>query len=343
MTAIEMPEVFDVPNEEPVDLDAIFSDAPAVAEQSQELAEAKDNGAAADGYEQPDSGSERPIESFLPEATEPEQPVEKTVATGVDLAMREVMEQIIEQNDFIRTCEGEVEDAKAELKMAKENFDKAVERLRELCTKLEFFRKADENDAARPLLSLQSSAESSGEEEEGQLAADNESDLEPGGSDTEEVQNGTEDTDEETETAIRGTPVKLRVTVDVYDGPKLLVKQGEEFEVSDIYADGEIAVEHVDEGGIVLRKDEFEVIEWEHSPKSAESPLVELQKFLGCSEAQAQSFAEYGIQSVDELRDALADGIASGDVNECMKVLTAVKGVGKKKAEKILELVKARG
>lgn len=326
MSVVEMPETFDVPKTEEVDLESFFDSAAAgTGEPSADQPVAEVTGDSSE----PQPEEERPIESFLPDEAKPADQV-AAVSPGVDLAMREVMEQIIEQNDFIRSCEGEVEDAKAELKLAKENFDKAVERLRSLCTKLEFFRKADENDAARPLLGLQDEPAADADHE---LQQDEEP-VEPAQEETVSAAKPSNDQD--------GVPIKIRVIKDVFDGGKQLLKVGDEYAIADTYEDGSVAVDHQTEGGIIVEEDEFEVIEWRHEPKEPD-PKAELQEFLGCSESQVENFVEYGIGSIDELKEALSDGLASGSDQECLKVLTAVKGVGKKKAEKILELVKARG
>ena len=135
-----------------------------------------------------------------------------------------------------------------------------------------------------------------------------------------------------------GVPVRIRLVQDVFEGEKQLLKTGDEFAIADQFENGEVAIDHPTEGGIIVEVHEFEVIQWQQEQTPMTDPQLELRKFLGCSESQLASFVESGIESVEELCNALCHS----EQSENLKILTAIKGVGKKKAEKILELVKSR-
>lgn len=256
-----------------------------------------------------------------------------------------LLEEIHEQNKYIRYCEGEIEHCKGELKAAKENFDQALSRLRMLCEKL---TKPLENDGERPLLDAQPEPQPE--------AKTQPEDEEPiyGESFGEEVASQVGETTDPTK-IVTSRPVRIRIVKDVLEdieNPQspILAKVGEVFDVMKVETesliDGGVVLEdevyiQVGDVSICLEPEEFDVIEWEQvqpeteQPAEAEpeSPSSDLISVLGISESQAAKFSKVGINTVAELKEKLASGFD----------LTTVPGVGKAKAEKFSSLLADHG
>jgi len=214
-----------------------------------------------------------------------------------------LLEEIREQNKYIRYCEGEIDNCKGELKSAKENYDKALSRLRMLCEKL-----------TKPL----GDCESGNDEDEKPLT------KVPG-------------KEEEGKPTVRVH--LLKNILDDTDDPNspVLATAGEIHEVLEkVYETTSEIWINLGETNICLEPDEFEVVEWKaeldnsipQPAESTETSLTSLKEFLGISDNQAAKFAAAGIETVQQLKDKLADNFD----------LTSISGVGMAKAKKFTQL-----
>lgn len=265
---------------------------------------------------------EQPTQADDQDEEEDFQPVGESTATPPTpqphhTPSQTLLEEIREQNRYIRYCEGEIENCKGELKSAKENYDKALSRLRMLCEKLTK-PLGDGEDDDKPLLAVP------GKEEEGKP--------------TEESKQNTADYQ-----AIPSQPVRVHLLKNILedtDDPNspVLATAGEIHEVLEKQYEttGEIWI-NLGETNICLEPDEFEVVEWKaelansipQPAESTETSPASLKEFLGISDNQAAKFATAGIDTVQQLKDKLAENFD----------LTSIPGVGKAKAEKFAQMV----
>lgn len=238
-----------------------------------------------------------------------------------------ILQRIKDQGDWIRTCEEIVDSKKASLKEAKEQLEEAMLRLRVLCDELT----ASLNDEDRPLFNqvvvpTEPEAATNLEEKATRVVG------------------------------VPGTRVMVRITKDLvdlgFDPPKLLVSKGAEIEATWIETQqeedrGEIldAVElwiKCNGEDLALDADEYEIIQElsvpvaEAKPEEKESEpenyylYFELQKTLEISDTILQRFVAAGINNLDDLKVSIASGFD----------LTKIKGIGKAKAEKIIQKLK---
>lgn len=346
-TVIEMPEVLQVAVSQSVSqtvapvspvatIDELFADsAPPIPEPQPEPAREE---------RESNQDSEQDEEVPVPDQQPVEQPAAQPSANGLasvsasPAVESRIVEEIFEQNKYIRWCEGQIEHCKGELKSAKENFDEAVSRLRMLCDKL-----------TKP---LEEEAEGAAASAKNSTPAATAQDDEPIYGETfgeENVSQG----DGQQKTAVSARPVQIRIIKDVLedvDNPesKVLAKVGEVYSVikveSESLIDGGVVQEdevyvQIGSESICLEPGEFEVIQWDDEiqastePPADAEPVSDLIDFFGISESQAAKFAKAGINSVAQLKEKLASGFD----------LTTVPGVGKAKAEKFANMLADHG
>lgn len=352
-TVIEMPEVFQVTVSNGTDgnfrqisppvsvassIDDLFADStPPMPEAQPEPVTEPERENQPEQLEQ----EEQPEPNLKP--AQPAQPAQNGLAPAT------LLEEIREQNNYIRYCEGEIEHCKGELKQAKENFDQALSRLRVLCEKLT--KPLGEQATVQGIESASQVTQKSQPLEEEPVYAETFGE--------EQFCQG----DGQEKTLATSRPIRIRIVRDVLENPEddqspILAKVGEVHDVMKVetesLVDGGVILEdevyiHLGETAICLEPEEFEVIEWEEVSAAAEEhleteaapqqatpaaeeetlPGVELCGFLGISENQAAKFVKAGIRTVAELKAKMAAGFD----------LTTVPGVGKAKAEKFAEIV----